>query len=315
MRILFITLSNIGDVILTLPVLGVLLRSFPKSQISVLTGPRAKQVFEQDPRINELFIYDKRGRLLEKLSLMNDLRKRKFDLAIDLRNSMIPFFAAIKQNATLFSKTPKGITHKGKIHLQRIQSLGLKIKDALLEVYIGPEEAKFADSLKQQAGSKYIVVAPGARSHIKRWKKDGFTEVCRRLANDFQAKIVLMGDEQDREVTRDIANSLSGKIIDLAGKTSIKQAAAVLKSAGLLITNDSALLHLGCNVGVPVVAVFGPTDPKKYGPTGRQDAVVRKKMKCSPCQRPQCKKGDMACMNDLSADEVYKAAKNILENV
>lgn len=313
MKLLFITLSNTGDAILTLPVLGVLLRSFPKSEVTVLAGPRVKSVFEADPRIKELFVYDKRSRISEKLSLIKQLRARRFDIAIDLRNSMIPFFVAAKRNPTLFSKTPKGVSHKKQVHLSRISSLGFKTKDASFEVYIGAGEQDFVDRIINQAGKDYIVVAPGARSHIKRWKKEGFADVCRRVADELGMKIIMLGDEDDAKITGEIKSLITEKILDLAGKTTIRQAAAVLKSAKCLLTNDSALLHLGCNVGVPVVAIFGPTDPRKYGPTGKYDIVVRQNMKCSPCEKAQCKIGSLACMNTLSVDVVYNAVRNILE--
>lgn len=315
MKVLFITLSNTGDAILTLPVLGVLLRSFPKSEVSVLAGPRAKDVFEGDPRIKEFFVYDKRIGILEKLSLMKQLRDKRFDIAIDLRNSMIPFFVAAKRNPTLFSKTPKGVSHKRQVHLDKISSLGFKTKDVSFEVYIGAGEQDFADKIVSQAGKDYIVAAPGARSHIKRWKKEGFADVCKRIADEFGMKTVMLGDGDDAKITGEIKSLIPEKIVDLAGKTTIRQAAAMLKGAKCLLTNDSALLHLGCNMGVPVVAIFGPTDPRKYGPTGKYDIVVRQNMKCSPCEKAQCKTGSLACMNTISSNQVYEAVRNILKNV
>ena len=86
----------------------------------------------------------------------------------------------------------------------------------------------------------------------------------------------------------------------------------MLKRAALLITNDSAPLHLGCAVGVRVLAIFGPTDPKKYGPTGEFDMAINKKLSCSPCEKAQCR-FDFECMKLISADEVYDAAKMMVE--
>ena len=105
---------------------------------------------------------------------------------------------------------------------------------------------------------------------------------------------------------------MKNKVYNLAGRTSITQLAGLLKRARLLITNDSAPMHLGCAVGTRVLALFGPTDPCKYGPHGKGDRVVRKGLHCSPCELAQCK-FNHECMKSISADEVFGVAKEMLK--
>jgi ADP-heptose:LPS heptosyltransferase len=105
---------------------------------------------------------------------------------------------------------------------------------------------------------------------------------------------------------------MKSRFYDFTDKTNIRQLAALLKRARLLITNDSAPLHLGCAMGTKVLAIFGPTDLRKYGPTGEFDAAINKKLFCSPCEKAVCKYNH-ECMRLISADEVYDAAKMMME--
>ena len=127
------------------------------------------------------------------------------------------------------------------------------------------------------------------------------------------AKVVLIGDQQDTGVCSQIMAGLGSGALDLCGKTDLRQLAAILKKSDLLITNDSAPMHIAWALGTPVVAVFGPTDPEKYKPTGPKDIVIRKSMECSPCQLALCRT-DNECMKEISSDEVFQAAKGILTN-
>jgi ADP-heptose:LPS heptosyltransferase len=105
---------------------------------------------------------------------------------------------------------------------------------------------------------------------------------------------------------------MRNKAHTLVGRTNIRQLAAVLKRSRLLITNDSAPLHLACAVGTRVLAIFGPTDPRKYGPTGEFDIVVSKKLSCSPCEKAECAQ-NYECMKLITPDDVFEAARMMVE--
>ena len=127
-----------------------------------------------------------------------------------------------------------------------------------------------------------------------------------------------MRDDQKQAVQSKIglncigSRLLGNRFYDFTGKTNIRQLAALFKRSKLLLTNDSAPLHLGCAVGVKVLAIFGPTDPIKYGPTGELDYVIRNKLHCAPCQNAACGYGH-ECMKLISPEEVFNAAKMMLE--
>ncbi len=328
-KILFITLSNIGDVILTLPALDYLREAFPEARITVMSGPRPKEIFENNPRVYRLIIYDKHSGLIDKIRLFNELRKEGFDLIADLRNSLFGALLPARYHTSVFLNILPDIRQMSQGHLFKIKkSLPAgrqeisKIKNKPLDaqnksLYIRPEDEEYIKGLLKADNiadsDKIIVISCGARSYIKRWAKEKFVELISRLVEEFEAKIVLVGDKDDLPVGKYIAEHSSYPVLNLCGKTDIAELSCLLENAALLITNDSANLHLAGYLGVPVVAVFGPTDEKKYGPWTANSAVAKKDIFCRPCQKAQCRYGDLKCMSLIKVEDVLPQVRNILK--
>lgn len=313
-RILVITLSNIGDIILTTPVIRTLSREFPDSRIDVVVGPSGREIFDKDPRIFKLIIYDKHMSIAGKRRLQLKLKRLRYDLVVDLRNTVLPLLLAPKYRTSPIQSFPRSMLHKRERHLHRLHSFGIDDLSEKSYIYISGDDEKYADNLiKANAISgPMVIVNPGAKSHIKRWTVEGFAQVCDRLFDECGAAIVFTGLGEDKDIALAVMRKMKNRCCNFVDKTNIRQLAALLKRSSLLITNDSAPLHLGCAVGAKVLAIFGPTDPKKYGPTGEFDTVVSKKLHCSPCEVAACKYGH-ECMKLISADEVFDAAKIMIE--
>lgn len=313
-RILVITLSNIGDIILTTPVIRVLSREFPSSRIDVMVGPNGKDIFDKDPRVFKLIIYDKHMPITEKRRLQLKLKKLKYDLVVDLRNTVFPILLMPKFRTSPMQAFPKNIVHKKERHLHRLYPLGMKDIKENSYIYIPEDDERYIEDLikENNIADPIVVINPGAKSHLKRWTAEGFGEVAERLSEESKASVIFIGLSEDSDVVKEVIRKIKGRFYNFTNKTNIRQLAALLKRAKLLITNDSAPLHLGCAVGTRVLAIFGPTDPKKYGPTGEFDVVVNKKLFCSPCENAACKYNH-ECMKLVSADEVYDAAKMMVE--
>lgn len=317
-KILFVTLSNIGDCILTLPVLDALIGAFPGAGITVLLGPRPAQIFEGNPLFKKVIIYDKHAPLREKIRLFNQLKKENFDLVVDLRNSFFgAFLPARMRTSALLAVLPQ-IKHMQERHFFKIQNLKFKIP-AVREkksLFISPQDEDYINRIFREnkicAQDKIIVIAAGARSHIKRWGKEKFVELISSLGKEFAVRIILVGDKSEVSIARYISENSAYPVIDLAGETTISQLASLLKRAELLITNDSATLHLASYLDLPVVAIFGPTDELKYGPWSRDKAIVRRDIYCRPCQKAQCKFGTLECLSLIRTEEVLQEARRLL---
>lgn len=313
-RILVITLSNVGDIILTTPVIRALKKEFPDARLDVMVGPQGKEIFEKDPAVFKLIIYDKHLPITEKRRLQLKLKKLKYDLVVDIRNTVFGLLIGPKYRTATIQKFPTSMAHRKKRHLHRLKSLGLENLDEESYIHIPKEDEEYITKvLKEEGvGEPLVVISPGSKSHLKRWTVEGFAEISDRLIRECGAHVVLVGAPEDRETVDKIIKKMKNKPHDLVGRTNIRQLAALLKRSGILITNDSAPLHLGCAVGTKVLAVFGPTDPKKYGPTGEFDVVIRKKLSCSPCEAAECSR-NYECMKLISSDEIFDAARVMLE--
>ena len=156
-----------------------------------------------------------------------------------------------------------------------------------------------------------VIICPGARSHIKRWTTDGLARVAERLVAELQADVVLSGEPDEATVIEEVATRMRHRAHSAVGLTTIRQLGVLMRRAQLVITNDSASLHLASAVGVPTVALFGPTDPEKYGPTSPSSRTIRRTLFCSPCEQSLCRFSH-ECMRFISADEVYEAARQLL---
>ncbi|OGW75259.1 MAG: hypothetical protein A2Z72_00825 [Omnitrophica bacterium RBG_13_46_9] len=315
-RILLITLSNIGDVILTTPVADVLLREFPRAQLDVMVGPRGKDIFQYYKGVSELIVYDKKAGVFDKIKFFLRLRKAGYNIVVDLRNTILPFVLGARYRTSPLRHSSMLKMHKKDIHLSRLKSLGIDISNNNFYIPIEESDKKHAEELLDGLKEKpFIVVSPGAKSHVKRWPLKYFAELCDALKEGLGYEIVIIGDESDRIVMERIMFYTKTKPVNLIEKTNIRELAYIIKKSRLLITNDSAPLHIGSACGAPVLAFFGPTDEKKYGPlTQGGSRVLRKDIRCSPCEVAQCvnKAKRYECLKSISVEEALKAAKELI---
>ncbi|MHB8154606.1 MAG: lipopolysaccharide heptosyltransferase II [Candidatus Omnitrophota bacterium] len=321
MKILFITLSNIGDCILTLPVLDFLRQKYPQALITCLVPERPAEIFMHNPAVADVVIFDKHAKLIDKVKLFFTLSKRNFDMVVDLRNSFFgAFLPARKTN--LFSgalrRIPAKIKHMQEKHLfwanlldysqrnKEYQSLNITANDL---DYIRDilSEKNLANS------AKFIVLAPGARSQLKCWGKENFGQLCGQLVKAGK-QIILVGDLLDQPICDYLQQVCAKNILNLCAKTNLSQLAALLKEAQLLITNDSAVMHLASYLNVPVVAIFGPTDEKKYGPWSENSIVVKKDIFCRPCEKAQCRFGSLECLTAIKPVDVLRQIESLFAN-
>ncbi|MFA4843020.1 MAG: glycosyltransferase family 9 protein, partial [Candidatus Omnitrophota bacterium] len=247
-KILFITLSNIGDVILTLPCLDYLREAFLGCKITVMAGLRAVEIFQNNIYIDRFIPYDKHAKLREKLRLLGELKKEKFDVVVDLRNSLFGVLLPARHKISPFSRIPKNIMHMKDRHLYKLQITNSKSQTENKSLYIRHEDEEYINNILKEGGvtqdDKIILIAPGARSHTKRWPREKFTQLVQCLEKESSCCIILAGDNDDMAISKYICENSKAKVLDLGGKTTITQLAALIKKSHLIITNDSATLHL-----------------------------------------------------------------------
>jgi len=323
-KILFITLTNIGDVILTTPILGALLKHFPQAKITVVASPQTVNFFKGNPSLCKVIIYNKFSPWHEKIKLLFKIRKEKFDMVIDLKNTLFGFCSGARYKTPLFKRYNERIYKKNiflnilKTLFKRYFNLNLNTEKTPFYIWTSKEDKREAEHLLGICGclgnKKLVAINPFARSDTKSWPFENFAKLIRQIKVKGDLQIVLVGSKQDEEGCFRLAGNNESSICNLCGKTSLRVLAEVLKKCSCLITNDSAPMHLGAAVDIPVIAIFGPTDPRKYAPHGLMHKIISVNLDCQPCEKAQCifRKKPADCLKKISVDEVFEKVRQVL---
>lgn len=308
-HILIVTLSNIGDVILTTPVITFLARQYPKSSVTIVCGPKAASLLEKSHWVDRLLIYDKKSSLSQKWKFLKELRKEKYDCVVDLRNSAIPFLVSARKRSPLFRKFNS--LQMRERHLEVLRQMGFQPDgDAEFDFFHEENVRKVLSKLNYKGVSSrrnWILAAPVAASSVKTWKYSGFQQVIEKLLITQEMDILLVGDASARQVCQNLSAIDRKRVFDLSGETTLRELGVLVNLSAMLLTNDSAVMHMAYEMNRPVVAIFGPTNHEKYGRSGPFWHIVRQGAECSPCEKAQCRFDRQVCFEDLEVEKVYQA--------
>jgi lipopolysaccharide heptosyltransferase II len=355
LNILVIKFSSLGDVILSSAGLKAMRKKFsgnhrelpesgqglaekelalvPVHKISVLVGSGAKDVLLNCPYIDELLISDFKNKdkgLRGFLRLVGLLRKKSFDLAVDLQNNRKSHLLAFLSGARMrFGYDRKWgfllnrrIKDDGEIldpvaHQFRIlRNVGIDYNEEKLEVWPSRQDRQYIENfLASQwisADQKLVGINLSAsrRWASKDWPADYLVELGNALAKN-NIRAVMTGTKDDAETAEQfIALIKEGKPINACGKTTVNQLASLIKLCNVYISCDSAPLHIACAVGTPFVALFGPTDHRRHIVPAKRAEILKKDFPCGPCYKPKCK--TKKCMQAIKPQEVLEAVLRLL---
>jgi len=309
-RILVVSLTNIGDVVLTCPVIDILRRDFPQAQMDVVVGPKAVTLFEGNPNLN-IKVFDKKASFKNRIFWFFNLVKNRYDCVIDLRRTGLTLFLWAKYSTPLLGSKLL-IGHKKEGHLNRlcqVYDFG-SISNKLYAIVTAKEDELFFEKEIASGlnGRNFIVIAPGAADSAKRWLAVGFAAVADQLSKDYQ--VVFVGDSNDNDIISEIQHQMKNSALSLAGKINLRQLACVLKKSSWALTHDSGVMHLASYLNVPLIALWGPTDLDSYAPWVKKSVVIRRNEKCVRCLDPKATVAHN-CMSDIKVEDVMDAVKKI----
>lgn len=331
-KILIVNVNWLGDIIFSTPVFKALKREYPQAVITCLGVPRVREVLECAPGVDHVLVYDEEGKdanPFAKLRLILKLRNEKFDAVFLLHRSMtralLVYLAGIPQRIgydikakgpLLTHRVPPTdkLIHRSDHYLKVIESFGVKVNDRVCELKVDKKAEDDVTRLLMGKGISSsdftVVVNTGGNWDLKRWPQENFVRLIGRLSQDLQAKIIIPGGKQDVEMVDDIARRSGVPVINLAGQTSLKQLAALMKKVSVVISADSGPLHVADSVGANTVALFGPTRPEMTGPRGRgKNILVQNDVGCNrePCYYLQCP--DNVCMRSIDVEQVLESVR------
>ncbi|WP_093882297.1 lipopolysaccharide heptosyltransferase II [Syntrophus gentianae] len=327
----------IGDVVMTLPAIASIRKTFPDAHIAILVKPWVADVLRLCPDVDEILLYKSPGihaGMKGKVRLAGELRERRFDAAILLQNAIeaailtrmagIPIRAGYNSDArgallTHAVRRTREVRQVHQVNYYRamVQALGCEPTDIGAMLKPGAEDQKLAERLMSEfsleKGSFLVGMAPGAAyGPAKMWFPERFGAVADRLISELNARVLLFGSSGDRKAIEEVQGSSSFSLLDLAGKTSLREAIVLMSRCGLFVSNDSGLMHVAGALGVPTVAIFGSTNPVTTSPSGKRTIVVRGKADCSPCLKKVCPT-DFQCMKSIGVEDVYRAARTMMK--
>ena len=318
-KILIVKPSSLGDVVHSLPFLNAMKTCFPEAEIHWVIAKGLEDLLDGNPMIKRLWIINKdawkkidnaKNTVTEIRTLFKELKTEKFDLVTDLQGLLRSGIITSAARAPIrigFQEAREGsrffYTHKVKGG-KNIHAVDRYLKIAS---FLGCDTSEIIFSFPEfdtiSSFREYAVLVPGARWKTKRWPPEKFGGLASRLP----VQSVVVGSKADKDIADLIVSLSKGKAISLAGKTSLKELIAVMRKAKFVISNDSGPMHIAAALGIPVYAIFGPTDPLRTGPYGKGHTIIRAEEPCAPCFRKTCE--DVKCLEGLSVDKVFEIIK------
>ena len=324
LKILILKPSSLGDVVQALPVLRLIKRQLPGSRIYWWIDTAISALLEDDPDLAGLVLFDRQRwrapRHWDELwRSVRGLRAQRFDWVIDLqslaRSATMAWLANGgftigledgREGAPVFYdqsvRRPAPSTHAVDWYLQVLPALGIPVHRDFEWLPARPALAARLREVWRPEGARWIALQPGARWLNKRWPAEYFVELIRRLnmpATDW--RFAILGGRDDAGLGAQISQADPRCCLDLTGKLSLPETVEWLRWSELLVTNDTGPMHLAAALGKPVVALFGPTDPRRTGPYGQIEHALQLPLPCAPCLKDVCRhQVPLECLRALS---------------
>jgi lipopolysaccharide heptosyltransferase II len=320
---LIIRPGGIGDAVLLIPTIGIIKKKFPEATITVLAERRNFGIFSLSPDVDHILLYDRPADLWEAIRCNHDIVvdteqwHRLSAIVTRISGAPVSIGFSTNERKRLFTH-PVHYSHdeyETDSFLHLLEPLGIFNTEPVKFPFISIPHSvkdKALTLLGETKDKKFITVFPGASIPERRWGADNFKAVARHIGRK-GFKVVVVGGKDDKSEGAKIVDGVDG--INLSGKCSLAETAAVIDKSELLVTGDSGILHIGVGLGKPTVSLFGPGIARKWAPRGDKHIVINKNLSCSPCTKfgytPKCPIGAQ-CLAEITVDEVFAAVERLL---
>jgi len=266
-KILFITLSNIGDVILTTPTLEALHSKFPNATFDIVGDKRSEILFKYCPYIDNFYQKNKELGWFGVLVLIKKLRKKKYDLAVDLRSDGILYLVKAKKKLFKTSNKSSLKMHSAAKHFLSLRKI-VENNMPSTTIWLSDSEKKLTNKIFSEYRNKSLLtIGVGANFEGKIWHISNYIKLAKILKNFFDV-IILVGDKNDALLSKDFSLGYKGRIIDCCGHYNLLETAAIIKKSDFFVGNDSGLGHIASAVKTKSFTIFGVGEPNRYSPWG-----------------------------------------------
>jgi lipopolysaccharide heptosyltransferase II len=336
MKILVRAPNWVGDAVMSIPALEAIRQSHRDAEISILVRPAVAALLSGQPFADRIVKYDNRGNhrgWLGREKLIRQLRGERFDVAVLLQNAFEAAWLAwrvgiperigyardargvLLTTAVSVPRTGEIPAHESHYYLEMLRRAGWvdsRGEVAPIRLQIPEPAHQAAETALRRAGTRdgawRCAIAPGASyGAAKCWPPERFASLADRLISECDADVIFFGTPGEREIIARICSAMKSRAISLAGETSMGDLAALFSACSAFVGNDSGAMHVAAAAGIPVIGIFGSTDPEGTAPVTQQFTLIREEVSCSPCFLRRCPV-DHRCMTRISVDCVFSAA-------
>jgi ADP-heptose:LPS heptosyltransferase len=323
-KILIIKTSALGDIVRTFPAIVFVRKKFPNAHIAFMVAEPFVELLEPCPHIDEIIPYKKRRNLEDVTGFLRfamSLRRRGFDMALNLQNTRRFDWLARVTGAPFRSEMIELDRPMDGVEgvFEILRTAGLDPQRRIYEFWFSPDDHLFAQHFLMDAevlGHHTLIgINPAGGWDTKQWPLDNYARLVDKLAAALpEARFIVFGSPEEAPRALEIASLCRPPVIIAAGKTTIRQAARLIRECSAFVSNDSGLMHVAAIQDIPTVAIFGPTNPAYHGPCREGNIALYKGVDCSPCYKPECTL-DMEhnfCINSITVDEAFKAVRQVM---
>lgn len=326
----------LGDLVMGTPVLADLRLQFPEATITAMASQGLAAILEHDPHIDAIYGFKKESGWLHhnhNKQIISTLRKGSFDIGILLTNSFssaywmwqgkvarrIGFsghFRGWLVNDPIPYPTDSQKIHQVLLYKHLLAPLSIPLSQTSPRLYVTEKEQNKVQNklsaLDIPKNGLIVGINPGAAyGTAKCWIPERFVDVTKKLLENPRVYVLFFGDPSGASLVDAICKGFPDRVINLAGKTTLRELMAFIEACTVFLTNDSGPMHVASALGTPLVALFGSTSNVRTGPYGGGE-VIHKQVPCSPCYQRVCPI-DFRCMKEISVNEVYATLKKLLE--
>lgn len=336
-KILIIKPSGIGDIVHAAPVAKALKILYPASEIHWMVFTKFAGIMRCVEGVDALVKWDRKGGIKEYFRVLGEIRRRRYDIAIDLQGLLRTAFLNRFSNAANKFSTPllrelawlverPVEKYDPRLHavernyrvaefIARIEGKQIPAPSELVPWLKVPDREDGIAAVALSKSSLPAAFAVASRGRHKIWPSEKFAELINRMSdpagNVAAVTPVLVGSAGERNIASAVVSKLKRKAVNMVGEISLSELAGVLKKCRIVVGNDSGVIHIAAALGVPTLGIFGATNPVWYRPYNAKSGYVYKKYPCSPCDiKTSCR--DFKCMKDITVEDVLKKAMDIL---
>ncbi|MHC4580087.1 MAG: glycosyltransferase family 9 protein [Planctomycetota bacterium] len=343
-RVLVINLGGIGDLLLSVPALKALRSSYPEAEISILAPAGVHSIVQSLFFIDRVFTFNLEyggivplRKVLRNLKILLILRKKQFDVAINMRTlysekgaKKIKFLLEfIKPKVKVgrdteawgnffdvkIPETRVGQKYEMEYDIDTVRALGAEVKDRSIDFNIDVESFSSVERILEKEGlskgDTLIGVHPGGMPS-RAWPVENFAKVIEDINRRISCRFVITGGRDEVNLAKHLTVITDAKVANLAGKLNTAELGALIKRCNVFIANDTGPMHIAAILKTPLVAIFGPGDITRFDPRNisQKATVLHKKVECAPCEKTECR--TMKCLKIIHPEEVVEAALGLV---